>query len=202
MTGTKIKICGLTRMRDIEFVNALRPDFAGFVFAGKSRRYISPGTAAALREQLDPGIIPVGVFADAPLETVAELMRGGVVSVAQLHGRESGEYVAALRRLAVGPVIQAFRIESAADVERAVRSSAEFLLLDHGAGGTGEAFDWTLVHSLGRPFFLAGGLNAENVSGAVALTHPYAVDVSSGVETDRVKDFEKMRKFICAVRGN
>lgn len=199
---TKIKICGLTQRREIDAVNRLRPDFVGFVFAEKSRRYVPPRQAAALRAGLAPGITPVGVFVDAPAVAVAELLRNGVIGAAQLHGTEDEAYLASLRRLTARPIIQAFRIEGAEDVGRAARSTADFLLLDHGTGGTGEAFDWTLVQNLARPFFLAGGLHPGNVAAAVRLTRPYGVDASSGVETGPEKDPEKIERFIYAVRGS
>lgn len=201
MSKTKIKICGLTKRQEIDVVNLLRPDFVGFVFAPNSRRYIAPDTAAKLRRGLLPGILPVGVFVNEPVGRIAALLRDDTVCMAQLHGTESEEYIAALRTLTGRPLIQAFRIGRPEDVQRAVRSPADFILLDHGAGGTGKAFDWTLIQKIGRPFFLAGGLNAENVAAAIGQTQPYAVDVSSGVETDFQKDAEKMEKFVRAARS-
>ncbi|MCI2105961.1 MAG: phosphoribosylanthranilate isomerase [Intestinimonas sp.] len=200
MNHTKIKICGLTQKRDIEFINLLRPDFIGFVFAERSRRYITPERAAKLREILSPGIMPVGVFVNEPLENVTGLLQDGTIGMAQLHGRESRAYIASLRETTGKPVIKAFRIEHTEDMERAIQSPADFILLDHGTGGTGRIFDWSLIENVTRPFFLAGGLHAENVAAAVRLTHPYAVDTSSGVETNHIKDPEKMQKFIHAVR--
>ena len=90
------------------------------------------------------------------------------------------------------PVIKAFSIKTREDVEKAKKSSADYILLDHGKGGTGESFDWSLIRNMDRPYFLAGGLNAENVEQAILQTHPFAVDISSGVETDGVKDPKKI----------
>lgn len=202
MTNTKIKICGLMRERDIAFANILKPDFIGFVFAAGSLRYITPYIAAKLRMKLLPSIVAVGVFADEPVENVAGLIHGGIIDMAQLHGRESEEYIVSLRQLTGSPVIKAFKIGSAADVRRAALSPADFILLDSGAGGTGRVFDWRSIRDIERPFFLAGGLNADNVSAAMDLLHPYAVDTSSGVETDHMKDCDKMQRFITAVRGD
>ena len=197
---TKIKLCGLTRPCDMEWANALTPDYIGFVFAGKSRRYVSPERARALRERLNPGISAVGVFVNEAPEVVAALLNKGVIDLAQLHGREDEDYIRSLRALTDRPLIQAFRVEGPADLERARLSSADHILLDNGAGGTGTAFDWALLKDFERPCFLAGGLDPENVGRAVEALRPFAVDVSSGIETDGVKDILKMTAFVNAVR--
>ena len=198
---TRIKLCGLSRPCDIEAVNALRPDYIGFVFAAKSRRYVSPEAARSLRQELDPAIRAVGVFVREQPEAVAALLNGGVIDMAQLHGGEDAAYIARLRALTDKPLIQAFRVDGPADLEKARTSAADYILLDNGAGGTGSAFDWALLRGFDRPCFLAGGLRPENVGDAVAALHPYAVDVSSGIETDGLKDFEKMKAFVSAVRA-
>jgi phosphoribosylanthranilate isomerase len=197
---TRIKLCGLTRPCDIEWVNTLLPDYIGFVFARKSRRYIAPLNAKALREKLDPQICTVGVFVNEAPEDVAALLNGGIIDMAQLHGGEDEAYIKTLRKLTDMPLIQAFRIENAADLDRARQSTADHVLLDNGAGGTGTAFDWALLKEFDRPCFLAGGLSPENVAQAVRAVHPFAVDVSSGIETDGVKDYKKMTAFVSAVR--
>lgn len=201
MSGVKVKLCGLRRPEDIAAANEARPDYIGFVFAPKSRRAVTPDMARILREKLDPGIRPVGVFVNQPVELVARLLNESVIQCAQLHGQEDERYLAALRGRTQGqPVIQAFRIESAGDVAHAVASSADRVLLDNGAGGTGERFDWSLLEDIDRPFFLAGGLTPENVSEALTRIRPYGVDTSSGVETGGWKDREKMLRFVRAVR--
>lgn len=197
---TKIKLCGLSRPGDIACANELRPEYIGFVFAKKSRRYISPETAAALRLTLDSAICPVGVFVNEPSENVAELLNGGVIDMAQLHGQEDEAYIRKLRSLTDKPLIQAFSIRCAEDAAAAARSSADYILLDSGGGGTGKHFDWSLTPDVSRSYFLAGGLSADNVAQAVIMAHPYAVDVSSGVETGGFKDTGKMRRFVQAVR--
>ncbi len=196
---TRIKFCGLTRPGDILAANALKPEYIGFVFAPASRRYLPPEQAAALRQLLDPDIRAVGVFVDETPETVAGLLNRGVIHLAQLHGREDEAYLRRLRALTRRPVIQAFRIQSAADLAAAGQSSADFVLLDSGAG-TGTRFDWSLLRGFPRPYFLAGGLSPDNVARAVAALHPFAVDVSSGIETDGAKDPTKMAAFAAAVR--
>ena len=198
---TKIKLCGLSRPCDIEWANALLPDYVGFVFAKKSRRCVSPERVNDLRKGLDPGIRAVGVFVNEAPETIADLLNSGVIDIAQLHGGEDEDYISSLRKLTTKPLIQAFRVEGPADLERAQASPADCILLDNGAGGTGRAFDWTLLKAFGRPYFLAGGLDAENVARAVKILHPFAVDVSSGIETEGAKDSMKMTAFVNAARN-
>lgn len=198
---TKIKLCGLTRPCDIAAANRLLPDYIGFVFAKKSRRYVPLEQAAALKKELDPRIRSVGVFVDEAPEQIEQLTNQGIIDVIQLHGHEDAAYIRRLRTLTGAPVIQAFRIDTADDIAAAENSIADFVLLDSGSGGTGTSFDWRLPRTLKRPFFLAGGLNPENVSGAVHCLHPYAVDVSSGIETNGNKDEEKMIRFTAAVRS-
>lgn len=197
---TKIKICGLKREEDIQYVNQVRPDFIGFIFAAKSHRYVDPAQAARLSSLLDPGITPAGVFVNAPAEDVAALLKRGVIKIAQLHGSEDEDYIARLRALTDAPIIKAFSVETAEDVAKAAASPADYLLLDHGSGGTGETFDWSLLTGISRPYFLAGGLHPGNVQEALRLAAPFAVDVSSGVETDKIKDPEKIKAFVRAVR--
>ncbi|MBR1820644.1 MAG: phosphoribosylanthranilate isomerase [Clostridia bacterium] len=198
---TRIKLCGLTRPCDIEAANELMPEYIGFVFAKKSRRYVSPEGAAALKARLNPAIQAVGVFVNAPVEFIAQLLAKGVIDVAQLHGSEDAAYIENLRALTDKPIIQAFRVSDAADLERARASAADDILLDNGAGGTGAAFDWALVGEMDRPYFLAGGLSPKNAGEAVKALRPFAVDVSSGIETDGLKDPDKMRAFVAAVRA-
>lgn len=197
----KIKICGLTRVQDIQTANALQLDYIGFVFAPKSKRYVAPEQARQLRQQLAPGIQAVGVFVNAPPEQVAALLADGTIDIAQLHGQEDAAYLNRLFSLTRAPIWQAFRIESAADISRANASPADLILLDHGAGGTGESFDWNLLHGMARPFILAGGLTPQNAAEAIAQAHPYAVDTSSGCETNGVKGPAKMQAFVNAVRN-
>lgn len=197
---TKIKLCGLRRRCDIEAANALAPAYVGFVFAPQSRRYISPEAAAALKQRLSAGIRAVGVFVREKPETAAALLNSGIVDMAQLHGGEDEAYIRRLRALTSKPVIQAFRIDTERDAAAAAHSRADFVLLDSGGGGTGTVFDWTLIQGFPRPYFLAGGLDAGNVGQAVKALAPYAVDVSSGVETGGWKDPKKMAAFVAAVR--
>lgn len=197
---TKIKICGLTRPCDIEAVNELDVDYIGFVFAKKSRRFVDAESAAALKRLLRSDIAAVGVFVDEPCETAAKLLDDGVIDIAQLHGSEDEQYIKRLQMMTGKPVIKAFRIEEKQDIVNAKNSSADMVLLDAGCGGTGTTFDWELIRDIERPYFLAGGLDITNIKKAVGDLGPYAVDVSSGVETGGYKDKMKMAAFVSAVR--
>ena len=199
---TKIKLCGLSRPEDIIGANRLKPDYIGFVFWKRSRRYVTPKSAAALRQFLWPEIRAVGVFLDADPEQEAALYNEGVIDMIQLHGHEDEEHIRRVRELtggAPGRLIKAFMIRSDEDIRRAEQSSADYILLDSGAG-SGTLFDWELLTKTERPFFLAGGLTSGNVADAVEILRPYAVDVSSGIETDGRKDLAKMTAFVRAVR--
>lgn len=196
----KIKLCGLTRPCDIEAVNELQPDYIGFVFAKKSRRYVSPEKAEELKAMLAPEIQAVGVFVNEEPEQIVSLLEVGTIDVAQLHGQEGEREIRRLRELTDHPLIQAFRIDTEQDVERANASTADYVLLDSGAGGTGTVFDWDLLQAIRRPYFLAGGLDTENLGTVKAKLNPYGIDVSSGIETDGYKDKEKMTAFVAAAR--
>ena len=199
---TKIKLCGLTRPEDIAAANVLQPEYIGFVFAAKSKRAVSREIATALKAQLSPGIQAVGVFVNEAPETVAGLLNAGIFDIAQLHGQEDAAYIARLRGLTARPLWQAFRVTDAASLAKAQKSPADLVLLDSGTGGTGTTFDWTLLEKFDRPYFLAGGLGPDNAADAVRQLHPYAVDVSSGIETAGKKDPAKMAAFVAAVRKN
>ena len=199
---TKIKLCGLTRPEDIAAANELKPEYIGFVFAAKSKRAVSREMAAELKAQLSPEIKAVGVFVNEAPETVAGLLNADIIDVAQLHGQEDESYISRLRTLTNKPLIQAFRVDGPESLVKAEKSPADLILLDSGAGGTGTVFDWTLLEKFERPYFLAGGLGPDTVGDAVKRLHPYAVDVSSGIETAGKKDEQKMAAFVAAVRKN
>lgn len=196
---TKIKLCGIFRPEDIVAVNQWKPDYIGFVFYKKSVRYVSPEKARRLKEQLLPGIQSVGVFVNEAPEVIAGLLEEGVIDAAQLHGQENSQYLHTLRELTCQPLIQAIQIHSRDDLYKAADNTADFLLLDSGAG-TGQTFDWNLLKNIRQDFFLAGGLDAQNVTDAICQVHPYGVDVSSGIETNGKKDKDKIAAFVAAVR--
>lgn len=196
---THIKFCGLSRPCDIQAANALKPACIGFVFAQGSRRQVTVDQARTLKPLLDPDILTVGVFVDQEPAFLAALADSGIIDMIQLHGHEDEAYLHRLRAITDKPVIQAFRIQTMQDLEAPQKSTADWLLLDSGAG-TGKVFDWGLLKEIQRPYFLAGGLNPGNVSAAIRTLHPYGVDVSSGIETGGIKDPEKMAAFAAAVR--
>lgn len=198
---TRIKLCGLQSLNDVTAANAVQPDYIGFVFAKTSKRFVTPQTAEELRKKLDRKIAVVGVLVNEPVEIVAALLNKGIIDMAQLHGNESEEYITFLRKKTDKKLIKAFSVNEAKNLQAAYACSADYILLDSGNGGTGKSFDWNILQNFGRPYFLAGGLNINNVSEAVNRLHPYAVDVSSGVETDGRKDGVKMAAFINAVRS-
>jgi phosphoribosylanthranilate isomerase len=203
----KIKICGLFREQDIEYANEARPDYIGFVFA-ESRRRVSPALAARLRRRLLGGIVPAGVFVDAPVDAIAALYRDGVIGIAQLHGGENAAYIDRLRAATAAdgrepvPVIKTIK---SGELENAdvIAPNADGYLVDSGAG-SGKPFDWDILRReesgiRGKPWFLAGGIGLDNIEAAIAL-NPCAVDISSGAETNGVKDREKMLQLTAAVR--
>lgn len=196
----RIKICGLFRREDIEYVNEALPDYIGFVFA-RSRRQVTAEQAEKLRKNLESGIQTVGVFVNAPMEDAASLLKNGVIDIAQLHGSEDEEYMMRLKAETHCQIIKAIRVETATDILRAQNSPADFLLLDHGAGGTGESFDWKLIRECRKPYFLAGGIHAGNIKQAMEMGNPFAIDLSSGVETDGVKDKDKILEIVRSVRN-
>ena len=197
----KLKICGLTCKEDIEAVNGAKPDFAGFIIEVPGRRRsLTAEQVKVLVKGLNEETLPIGVFVDAPPELPISLLRDGTLWAAQLHGNEDEDYIEKIQNMTGKPVIKAFSIKTREDVEKAKKSSADYILLDHGKGGTGESFDWSLIRNMDRPYFLAGGLNAENVEQAILQTHPFAVDISSGVETDGVKDPKKITECIRRIR--
>ncbi|GHU68283.1 N-(5'-phosphoribosyl)anthranilate isomerase [Clostridia bacterium] len=219
----KIKICGIFREEDVSVLNETLPDYAGFVFAEKSHRYVTPEQACVLRSIIDPRIITVGVFVDADPGFIAELARKGTIGAVQLHGHEDAAYVDTLRKkLPDTTILKAVSISNTDNTKGSVPlvspgCSVDILLFDNGAGGTGETFDHRVIRDAAAngalpdtPFFLAGGLDAENITEVLAQmrdlaafaasTRFFGVDVSSGVETNRVKDSGKIKKFVKAVR--
>ncbi len=201
MSDAKIKICGLTRLEDIEVANALLPDYIGFVFWERSKRNVTKEQAKELKSRLDSRIKAVGVFVDAEIDFIADLVSCGIIDVAQLHGSEDEDYILQLRvRLGRAEIIKAFNINKIESFDEAEKSSADHIMIDSGKG-SGIAFDWSKLERLERPFFLAGGLSTENISEVLESIKPFAVDVSSGVETDGLKDASKMKRFVESVRS-
>ena len=193
----KIKICGIKRLDDIEIVNRYKPDYIGFVFAD-SKRKVSHDLARKLKDNLDSDIISVGVFVDAPENEILELFGDGIIEVAQLHGHESEEYISDLKDKTNGEliIINAIEMNDEVDLLQYNDSIADYLLLDSGKG-SGKTFDWGLIRKdLKKEFFLAGGLDSENVTLVVDEFDPYAVDLSSSLETDGFKDEIKIKEIM------
>ena len=198
----KIKLCGMFRDCDIDYANEAKPDYVGFILGfPKSHRNIDAETVRRLRSRLDPGIKAVGVFVNSPETTCAEYANCGIIDVIQLHGDEDADFIRRLRELTGAPIIKAAKIRTIEDIGRVQALGADYVLLDNGTG-TGEMFDHSLLDGaeIRQPFFLAGGLTPENLRRAAESVRPYCVDLSSGVETDRLKDREKMLEAVRVIR--
>ena len=193
----KIKICGIRRLEDIEIVNRYGPDYIGFVFA-QSKRKVSHGLAKKLKDNLSSDIISVGVFVDAEPEEILSLFEDEIIDVAQLHGLESEEYIMQLKEKTDNglKIIKAIEISEDTDLSVYDLSAADYLLLDSGKG-SGKTFDWSLIRKdIKKEFFLAGGLNSKNVTRAIDEFNPYAIDLSSSLETDGFKDENKIKEIM------
>lgn len=212
MGVTKVKICGIRTPEDVAIINEFKPDFIGYIFA-PTWREITLETALELTKQVDSSIQRVGVFVNRDVEFVAETLLSGAVDLLQLHGQENREYEEKLFDLLIkngvdkpqDRCIKAYRVRNDEDILATEKTICGRLLLDayskNDIGGTGESFDWTLINNIKKPYFLAGGINADNVETAVKGLRPYAVDASSSLETDRKKDREKIKQFMSKFRS-
>lgn len=212
MGVTKFKICGIRTPEDVAIINEFKPDFIGYIFA-PTWREITLETALELTKQVDSSIQRVGVFVNRDVKFVAETLLRGAVDLLQLHGQENREYEEKLFDLLIkngvdkpqDRCIKAYRVRNDKDILATEKTMCGRLLLDayskNDIGGTGESFDWTLINNIKKPYFLAGGINADNVETAVKGLHPYAVDASSSLETDRKKDREKIKQFMSKFRS-
>lgn len=203
-SSLKIKICGLRRECDVDFVNSAGVDFVGFVFAG-SKRQVTPAQASVLKKRLSPDIKSVGVFVNESIENIKRICKNGIIDLIQLHGNEDSDFIKTLKNEINLPVIKAVKALSKDYIKEEIRNDADFVLLDsfkeNSFGGTGSIFDWTVVPDIKKPVFLAGGLNINNIKQAVDMVHPFCVDISSGVETDGFKDERKIFEITKLVRG-
>ena len=196
----KIKICGLKRLEDIEIVNRHKPDYIGFVFAD-SKRKVSHDLARQMKENLDSNIVSVGVFVDASADEILGLFDDGTIDIAQLHGSESEEFIKNLKDKTDNQlkIINAIEMNEGIDLKKYDNSEADYLLLDS-CKGSGKTFDWKLIRKdLKKEFFLAGGLTSSNISQAIEEFKPYAVDLSSSLETDGFKDENKIKEIMEAI---
>ncbi len=197
----KIKICGLRRLEDISIVNRYKPDYVGFVFAD-SKRKVSHDFAYEMKSNLSSDIVSVGVFVDADIGEIVELFDRGIIEIAQLHGLESEDYINKLRENTNGElkIINAIEMSDEKDLLEYDNSISDYLLLDSGKG-SGKTFDWGLIRKdLNKEFFLAGGINISNIADAIEEFNPYAIDLSSGVETDGFKDENKIEEIMEVIR--
>lgn len=199
----KIKICGLTRKQDIDAVNAALPDYIGFVFAN-SKRQVDMDLAIKLKSRLNPLVKAVGVFVNEDIGNVIGLCKEGIVDVIQLHGDEDENYIKCLKNNVQCKIIKAVRVKGREDILKAMEFPCDYLLFDtyhkEKYGGVGQTFDWSLISGVNRPFFLAGGINLYNIKTAVNMCNPYCVDVSGGVETDGLKDPQKINDIVSIIR--
>lgn len=200
MTDTKIKFCGLRLEEDVKLAASLDADFMGFILSERFRRYVSPDEVSRLKQFVPSRTKTVGVFVDEPEDYVIACAKQADLDMIQLHGCEDDAYIADIKEKTGLPVIKMIKPVSIDDIITARQSMADLILLDSGAGGTGRVFDWSLAENLGRDYILAGGLTPVNVGDAVKRLKPFAVDVSSGVETDGSKDSSKMKAFAAEVR--
>src|SRR5699024_10841554 len=197
----KVKICGLRRPEDIEAANAAKPDYVGFIFVEGTKRYVEPIQAAQFRKDLAGDIQTVGVIVNARIEKIVAICKAGIIDVIQLHGEEDATYIDQLKGQVDQEIIKSVAV---GDDLVVAPNQADYLLFDSlspSRGGSGKIFDWQMVSAYQeKPFFLAGGLGVENIEEALKVVRPYAVDASSSLETDGVKDPVKMQKFVEKIR--
>ena len=197
----KVKICGLKRPEDIEAANVAKPDYVGFIFVPETKRYVAPDLVANFRRDLAADIQTVGVFVNAPIEEIVAICQAGTIDLVQLHGEEDQAYIEHLKGQVNQDIIKSVAVGDELVVDP---NQADYLLFDSlspSHGGSGKIFDWQMVSAYQeKPFFLAGGLGVENIEEALKVVRPYAVDASSSLETDGVKDPVKMQAFVTKIR--
>ncbi len=191
----------------MDYVNEAHPDYIGFVFA-PSRREIAAAEAKRLRKRMAADIQVVGVFVNEQPQRILDLLQAGIIDIVQLHGQEDATYVEHLKKKSGCGIIKAMRPDREADMgsyRTYEAAGVDYFLFDSGShsqpGGTGKTFDWSLIPQVSHPWFLAGGLNADNVEAAIKSQRPYAVDISSGVETEGYKDREKILEIVRRIRN-
>ena len=208
----KVKMCGISKVETIPAIIDAKPDYMGLVFA-PSKRQVTVDQAKTLVEELhkqyavrynSKTIKTVGVFVNETIENLLKIAEEVKLDVIQLHGDEDESFIQILKEQSNVEVWKAVQVRSAADAEKWIDSSADMLLFDayhkDERGGTGEVFDWSCLDGFERPFMLAGGIDSTNVARAIRTVRPYGIDISSGIETDGVKDDEKIKAFTNIVR--
>lgn len=191
----KIKICGLFREEDIAYVNEVKPDYVGFVFA-KSKRQVTYQQAKHLKSLLSKDIKAVGVFVDENIDFIEKLVNDHIINMVQLHGQEDESYINNLKKINT-TIIKAIQVKEKKDLD--ISYDVDYYLLDNKIAGSGETFDWNLIKQMNKPIFLAGGICLDNIDEAL-LIDVYALDVSSGAETNGVKDYTKIKEIVRRVR--
>lgn len=204
---TKIKICGMRRVDDILYMNTYRPDYAGFILSEGFKRTVDIDTFCELASRLDKDIKRVGVFVNEPIESILKSY-ADMLDVIQLHGEENAEYIDKLHENCGCEIWKAVRVKCPEDIKKANALPVHKLLIDSftagSYGGTGKRVDLDVFSQveISKPFFLAGGLNEDNVCEAMERVKPYGVDFSSSVETDGFKDENKIKKIVGTIRNN
>lgn len=202
----KIKLCGIRRPDDIRYVNEFKPDYVGFILSEGFKRSVGLGTFCELKSHLDKNIKTVGVFVNEPLEYILKYY-AEELDVIQLHGDETAEYLQELKKMVKCNIWRAVRVKNAEDIITADNMGADLLLLDSfsvkGYGGTGKTADWNIISrvNIKTPYFLAGGLNKNNICDAIKTVKPYGIDISGGIETDGFKDREKIENIMKLIRS-
>lgn len=211
----KIKICGLMTKEDCVIMNGFKPDYCGFVFAN-SRHFLTDKKAADLRNALDMSIPAVGVFVDDDISHIVDLYNSAIIQIIQLHGHEDAAYINELQKKIAdsnpdkrrhydefgegAPIMKAIRVKDGSEFDKVEKLPVEMLLLDsfheNLQGGTGQRFELSMIPKLRKNYFLAGGLSADNIPQALMQSRPYAIDVSSNVETEGHKDWKKVEKLM------
>jgi phosphoribosylanthranilate isomerase len=205
---TKLKVCGITTLEDARFISGALADYIGFIFFDESPRYIDPAKAGAIINWLE-GPEKVGVFVNQPLDDVNDISKQTGIDLVQLHGNESPGYCSLVEK----PVIKVFHVDGQTDPDTlrqevsTYKDVADFYLFDTKSndqwGGTGQTFDWAkLADCTGeKPFFLSGGISSENVTDAIKMVDPYAIDLSSSLEeSPGLKDFDKVEALFDVLR--
>lgn len=185
--SVKLKICGIRRIEDVEIINKVLPDYVGFIFA-PSKRQINLETAIILKKKLDSRVKTVGVFVNSSIDYITNIVKKGVIDLIQLHGNEDELFISELRKKVSVEIIKAVKVNEFNSIDS---STASYILLDSG-GGSGQTFDWKLAPKINRPLFIAGGISIDNIKEAIDFFNPFALDISSSVETNGFKDYEKI----------
>lgn len=197
---SKIKFCGIQPTTDLPFINQLALDYIGMVFAQNSQRFVTIAQARKNNEILNPSIKKVGVFVNAPEELIRQIVAEKLIDLIQLHGQEDELMIQHYQMTFHLPIIKTFSIQTPQDVLEASQSTADYLLFDYQQAGSDQSFDWRSIQQVNHPYFLADGIKPENLKAALAFK-PYTIDLSSGIESNGVKNNQKMQTIMKIMRG-